>query len=267
MSTRLRILLWCTLLVAFALAASVIATRVVLFRNLASETDGDLTHEFVELGLGSPFAVAPTDRHGAPENEAQLLAAFARANPSPRQELVAISDGKVLATSPSAPRYPVASDPALVNRWAAVRIPAYGTIQTSSGTVRYLAAPFGPKPAGGRAGGLDVVVAISFVDHERSDVTATVRTASIVGLLALAAAIVIAWLISGRILAPVRELSAPLEPSPSPTSRTASTCTAMTSWPDSPVTSTPCSTGSSRLSGPNGSSSTTLATSSALHSP
>jgi two-component system OmpR family sensor kinase len=204
MSTRLRILLWCTLLVAFALAASVIATRVVLFRNLASETDADLTHEFVELGLGSPFAVAPTDRHGAPENETQLLTAFARANPSPRQELVAISDGKVLATSPSAPRYPVASESALVSRWAAVRAPAYGTVQTASGTVRYLAAPFGPTPAG--AGGRDVVVAISFVDHERSDVTATVRTASIVGLLALTAAIAIAWLISGRILAPVREL-------------------------------------------------------------
>jgi len=206
MSTRLRILLWCTFLVAIALAASVLATRVVLFRNLASETDADLVHEFVELGLGSPFAAAPAAAHGTPENEAQLMTAFARANPSHLQELVAISDGKVLATSPSPPLHPVASRPVLVRTWAAVRTPTFGTVQTPSGTVRYLAAPFGPTPAGARAGGRDVVVALSFVDRERSDVTATVRTASIVGLAALAAAIAIAWLIAGRILAPVREL-------------------------------------------------------------
>jgi two-component system OmpR family sensor kinase len=206
MSTRLRILLWCTFLVAIALAASVVATRVVLFQNLASETDADLAHEFVELGLGSPLAAAPAAMHGMPENEAQLLAAFGRANPSHMQELVAISDGKVLATSPSPPRHKVASDPALLHTWAAVRAPTYGTVQTLSGTVRYLAAPFGPAPGGTRAGGRDVVVAISFVDRERGDVTATVRTASIVGLLALAAAIAIAWLIAGRILAPVRQL-------------------------------------------------------------
>jgi two-component system, OmpR family, sensor kinase len=206
MSTRFRILLWCTLLVAIALAASVIATRVVLFRNLASETDADLAHEFVELGIGSPFAVARATPHGAPGNEAQLRAAFARASPSHLQELVAITDGRVIATSPSPPRHKVASDPALVRRWAAVRAPTYGTVLTSSGTVRYLAAPFDPTPAGTTSGGRSVVVAISFVDRERGDVTATVRTASIVGLLALAAAIAIAWLISGRILAPVREL-------------------------------------------------------------
>jgi len=206
MSTRLHILLWCTLLVALALAASVVATRVVLFRNLAIQTDADLTSEFVELGLRSPFAPQVDVPRGAPENEAQLLSAFSRANPSHLHELVAIADGAVVATSPNPPRHKVTSDPVLVRRWATVRAATFGTVQTSSGAVRYLAAPFGPAPAGTGADGRDVVVAMTFVDRERSDVTATVRTASIVGLLALAAAIAVAWLISGRILAPVREL-------------------------------------------------------------
>jgi len=206
MSTRLHILLWCTLLVAIALAASVIATRVVLFRSLASQTDADLTNEFVELGIGSPFASTPVATHEATQSEAQLLTAFAQANPSPHHELVAVSDGKVVATSPNPPRHKVASDPRLVRRWAGVLTATFGTVQTSSGTVRYLAVPFGPTPAGTGAGSRDVVVAITFVDHERGDVNATVRTASVVGLLALAAAIAIAWLIAGRILAPVREL-------------------------------------------------------------
>src|SRR5271166_1830928 len=51
-STRFKILLWCTLLVAVALTASVVATRIVLLHNLSQETDSELTHELNEIGLG-----------------------------------------------------------------------------------------------------------------------------------------------------------------------------------------------------------------------
>jgi len=206
MSTRVRILLWCTLLVAIALTASVVATRIVLFQNLARETDADLVHEFVEIGLGSPVAGSPVTGAAATVTDAQVLAALAGANPSHLQEIVAISDGKVVATSPHPPLHPVASDPALVRRWAAVRTPTFGTLQTSSGRIRYLAVPVGQDAGPGSAASGNVVVAVSFTDREQADVSSTVRVASTVGLLALLAAIFVAWLIAGRILAPVREL-------------------------------------------------------------
>jgi len=206
MSTRLRILLWCTLLVAIALAASVAATRIVLFQNLARETDSDLVHEFVEIGLGTPVAGIPVTGDGATATDAQVLAALARTNPSHRQELIAISDGKVVSTSPRRPPHPVASDPALVRRWAGVGTPTFGTVRTASGGIRFLAVPVGHDANSGATGAGNVVVAVSFINREQADVSSTVRIAATVGLLALLAAIFVAWLIAGRIMAPVREL-------------------------------------------------------------
>ena len=52
----------------------------------------------------------------------------------------------------------------------------------------------------------DVFVAASFVDGERAAVNTTVWDAAAVGAGALLVAIGVAWLIAGRVLAPVREL-------------------------------------------------------------
>ena len=204
MSTRLRILLWCSFLVALALAASVAATRAVLFQNLARETDSDLAHEFVEVGFPSPAhrSVSPTISSNV--SDAQLLDALRRGKPSRAQELVAVSDGRVVGTSPRHPRHPVAFDPHLVRRWASVTMPTFGTVHTSGGTVRFLAAPM--RESGVASRPTDVFVALTFVDREQADVNATVGTASTVGLGALVVAIFVAWLIAGRILAPVRDL-------------------------------------------------------------
>jgi signal transduction histidine kinase len=138
-------------------------------------------------------------------SDAQLRAALYRANPTHSQELLAISDGIVLGTSPNRPPRPIASDAQMVRIWSGVHTTTFGTVQTSSGSARYLAVPIGRDPVTGRAGG-DVFVAVSFVGRERADVNKTVGIASTVGLLALLAAIFVAWLIAGRILAPVRDL-------------------------------------------------------------
>jgi two-component system, OmpR family, sensor kinase len=203
-STRFRILLWCTLLVALALIASVVATRIVLFRHLSQETDSELSHELDEVGLGQRNHVDAQTNRPFIETEQQLRTALSRATPSRTQELLAISNGRVLARSPNRPIHALEADPRLVRLWAAVKRPTFATIQTSSGTVRYLAVPITVMSS--KHPGSDVFVAASFVDRERADVNTTVRIASTVGLVALLVAILIAWLIAGRILAPVREL-------------------------------------------------------------
>ncbi len=203
LSTRFRILLWCTLLVALALTASVIATRVVLLRHLSQETDSQLTHELDEIGLGhAPNRSASLSP--SVDLDQQLQAVLGRATAIQSQELLAISDGKVLARSPARPLFTLESDAALVHRWAGVHGPTFGTVQTSAGAVRFLAAPISVIP-GSRAGS-DIFVAASFLDRGRAEVNTTVGIASTVGLLALVAAILVAWVIAGRILAPVRDL-------------------------------------------------------------
>ncbi len=204
LSARFRILAWCTLLVAGALTASVVATRVVLMRRLSREIDGELTHELAEVAALQRTRVDPRTKRAFADADQLLLAALARAAPSRSEELVAISDGRVIGRSPTVPIMPLESDRRLVERWAAVRRRTFSTIQTSAGAVRFVAAPVtlgsGVRPS------RDVFVAASFVADERAGVDATVRVAAGVGAAALLLAVGVAWLIAGRVLAPVREL-------------------------------------------------------------
>ena len=203
LSTRFRILLWCTLLVALALMASVVATRIVLLQHLSQETDSELSHELDEIGLGHVLA-GPRSPVSEVNLDQKVQAALGRATPTRSQELLAISDGKVLATSPNKPILRLESSAGLVRRWSEVRVPTFGTVQTSAGAVRFLAAPINVIP--GSVAGSDIFVAASFVDRERADVNTTVGITAAVGLVALFLAILVAWVIAGRILAPVRDL-------------------------------------------------------------
>ena len=103
LSARVRILLWCSVLVAAALFASVVATRLVLLHHLATETDSELTHELDEVRAVQQGGIDP--RTGKPRVDVdQLLrTALARAAPTRSEELLAISDGKVIARSPDRP--------------------------------------------------------------------------------------------------------------------------------------------------------------------
>ncbi len=202
-STRFRILLWFTLLVAFSLAASVVSTRIVLLRHLSQETDSELTHELQEIGLNRPSPTSVSQRPSV-GIDASVRAALSRATPAQSQQLLAISDGKVLTRIPARSTPALASDQRLIRQWAAVRRATFGTVQTSAGTVRYLAAPI--PVTRGMPVGSDIFVAATFIDQERASVNTTIGIAATVGLVALIAAIVGAWLIAGRILSPLREL-------------------------------------------------------------
>ena len=203
-SARFRILAWCTLLVAGALTASVLATRVVLMRRLSREIDSELTHELDEVAALQRTRVDPQTKRPFVDADQLLLAALAQAAPSRSQELVAVSDGRVIGRSPKTPILALESDRRLVGRWAAVTRRAFSTVHTSAGTVRMVAVPVTLQSASGPP--RDVFVAASFVDSERAAVDTTVRVAAAVGAGALLVAVGLAWLIAGRVLAPVREL-------------------------------------------------------------
>ncbi len=194
------------MLVAGALTASVLATRVVLMRRLSQEIDSELSHEVDEVVALQRTPVDPQTKRPFVDADALLLAALAQAAPSRSQELVAVSDGRVIGRSPTAPILALESDPQLVERWAGVTRLTFATTHTPAGTVRFVAAPVTLESAGGSR--RDVFVAVSFVGGERGAVDTTVRIAAAVGAGALLLAVGLAWLIAGRVLAPVRELDA-----------------------------------------------------------
>jgi signal transduction histidine kinase len=197
-------LAWCTLLVAGALAASVLATRVVLLRRLSREIDTELTHELDEVAALQRTRVDPRTNRPFTDADQLLLAVLAQAAPSASQELVAISDGRVIGHSPNVPMVALEENPQLVGRWATVTRRTFSTIHASAGPVRLVVLPVTLASTGGRPS--DAFVAASFVASERAAVDSNVRVAAAVGAAALVVAVGLAWLIAGRVLAPVRQL-------------------------------------------------------------
>ena len=203
-SARVRILLWCALLLASTLASSVLVTRAILYRHLASDVDTELAHEVQEVAQLRKGGVDPVTKQPFVQTEALLRSAIATATPMPTQEFLAISDGRVISRAPDHPLMALESIPGLVTRWSTVSAQSFGTIQTSQGIVRYVATPVTLNDSDRTRG--DVYVAAKFFGVERADVASTVGTASAVGLVVLSIAILLAWIIAGRMLAPVRDL-------------------------------------------------------------
>jgi signal transduction histidine kinase len=173
-------------------------------RRLSHEIDSELTHEIDEVSALQRTRVDPQTKRPFADADQLLLAALNQAAPSHTQELVAVSDGRVIGRSPKAPILALESNPTLVARWAAVRHRTFSTMHTSAGTVRLVAEPVTLHSISGP--GRDVFVAASFVNGERAAVNTTVWDAAAVGAGALVLAIGLAWLIAGRVLAPVRQL-------------------------------------------------------------
>jgi two-component system OmpR family sensor kinase len=203
-SARIRILLWCALLLAATLASSVVVTRVILFRHLSSEIDTELVHEVDEVDQLRVGGVDPVTKLPFVQADALLRSAITAASPLRSEELLAISRGKVISRTPAHPLLELERNPRFVASWSAVSTRTFGTVQTTQGTVRYLAVPVALGTLGRTPG--DVFVAAKFVDGDQGDVTSTINTASVVGLAVLLIAIFLAWLIAGRMLGPVRDL-------------------------------------------------------------
>ena len=92
-------------------------------RRLSREIDTELTHEVDEVAALQRTRVDPQTKRPFVDADQLLLAVLAQAAPSASQELVAVSDGRVIGRSPKAPILALESDRQLVKRWAAVSTP------------------------------------------------------------------------------------------------------------------------------------------------
>jgi signal transduction histidine kinase len=206
-SARLRILGWQLLLVAVALAGSVLASRQVLLARVDERVDRGLAKEVAELRRFTDTSVDPRTSQPFADVRALLEANLERAVPDRNQTMLALVDGVPVLRSADAPAYRadapayrLDTDRAAVAAFAAADRPRYGTLRTPVGEVRYAAVPVRVRgrPAQG------VFASAVFVDRERAEVDDVTRVLAVVGFGALAIAGAGGWLIAGRVLAPVR---------------------------------------------------------------
>lgn len=200
LSARVRILAWVVLLLAFAGAAALLLQRRVLLDQLDAGIERDLRQEVDEVrrlaegrdpATGEPFA----------GDAAAILDTFLRRNiPDEGEVLLAFVPGRP-PTATSAP-YQLWEDAELVERWSALTDTERGEVATPEGPVRYLAEPLAD---GGDVQGVFVVAFL--LDDLRAEIDDHLRVGALVYGGVMLVAVALAWLVAGRVLAPIRSVT------------------------------------------------------------
>jgi two-component system OmpR family sensor kinase len=195
-SARSQILGWSVLLLGAALAASTLATHVLLVSAMNSRVSADLSHEMSEFQA--------LKRTGSRQRESALALLTTRTSQAalePDIVLAGLLNGKLVTTSAGAAARSLAQNPALVARWAAIQRPASGTAELTAGQARYAAIPV--RVPGDRGRG--VFVAAELTGGQQAEIGRTTQLQLEAGAVALLIGSALAWLVAGRVLRPVRE--------------------------------------------------------------
>ena len=199
---RVRILVWYVVLLAASSLVSALVTYQVLSTRLIDEIEAGLVQEAQELDR---LSAGNNPATGLPfgEDVAAIFDTFLRRNILGEGEaLFTLVDGRPYKTS-TKPSHDLLTDQTLTARWAALAAPERSSVTTPKGEARYLAVPvqFGERKVG-------VFVVANFPANERQEIVQSVRVVGAVSAAVLLLASVLAWLAAGRVLAPVRLLTA-----------------------------------------------------------
>jgi signal transduction histidine kinase len=201
-SIRVRIVVGYVVLVAAALAISILVTRQVLIARLDREIDRALAQEVEEL---RNLATGNDPETGEPFGaDAQaILDTFLRRNvPAANEAFYAFVDGQRFLSSFDAPQE-VWDDERLIGRWATVTEPVQSSARSDIGEIIFLAAPL--ITSGETTG---VLVVTHFPDPDRDEILVVIRVLTIAAAVVVTASALLAWSLAGRVLRPVRELTA-----------------------------------------------------------
>jgi signal transduction histidine kinase len=195
---RLRILGGMVALLALANVATVVLERTILLDRLDREVEEALEQEVAELHA---LAGGHNPTTGLPfgTDVVAIFDTFLRRNvPSEGEVLLTLVDARPYKVSAGAP-YPLDREQDLVERWWALQQSERGEVRTGAGPARYLAVPVQED---GRT--LGVFVVAMFLQQKRQQVEGVVRVTAGVSFAVLVLAAALAWVVAGRVLAPVR---------------------------------------------------------------
>ncbi len=199
---RARVVIGYVALLAASLAISAMVTRQMLHARLDREIGRSLTQEIEELRLLAQGTNPDTGDPFGDDAEAILETFLSRSVPADNEAFYTLLDGEPFLRSFDAPAE-LFEDDELVAEWAASSDPREETQTTTAGEVRWLAVPLST--------GTDVLgtfVVAHFPSTERETISQSLRIVLIAGGVVLVASAALAWSLAGRVLRPVRELTA-----------------------------------------------------------
>jgi signal transduction histidine kinase len=201
-SLRTRVIAWFIGVLALATLASVLVTREVLLIRLDDRVNLELVQESEELRSLARGNDPETGKAFGSSAKRIFDVYLERNVPSRNEALITFIDGKPYLRSRQVVPYRLDTDPALVARWAALRRPDGGSVETPAGRVDYQAVPLG---RGERTEG--VFVAAIFYDRWKEEADDAVWAMSAVGLAFLLLGSLLAWRLAGRVVGPVAALT------------------------------------------------------------
>jgi signal transduction histidine kinase len=201
-SARTRILAAFVILLAFSTLVSVLAIQELLSVRVSDRIDASLRQEIEEFRR---LARGRDPRTGRPfgEDLVGIFRLYRQRNVPGEGEVVIMFEGGRLFDTWSGARGGRSSLGAEVPRWARLTRPEQGELVTATDTIRYLAVPV--MGSGDEVRGVFVVA--STLSAEADEVTEAVRLAALVLVSVLIIASGLAWVVAGRVLAPLRLLT------------------------------------------------------------
>ncbi len=198
---RTRILAWYIVLMAFSTLVSILAIRQVLLVQLEERVERSFiqdVEEFRRLTKGrNPNTAQPFG-----DDIAAIFKLFLSRNiPDNDAAFITLLNGKFYQSSPEDLVAPLQPDSTLIKHWVKLTQPERGKKATPAGTIIYLVEPV----IIGKNHGVFVVAHSNHGDHKQVDEAVIVIIEVTMAVLGVAS--VLAWVVAGRVLAPLRLLT------------------------------------------------------------
>jgi signal transduction histidine kinase len=199
-SARVRILSWVLVpLVAFISVLLFVVSSLLLSQN-RNEIDEHLTREAQELRLLAVEGVNPATGAGFESARALLGLYISRTIPNEHESMFVLVDGSVVAKAADNQGLYPERDEALVALAAEVTQVTFGSATTDLGHARFVSVPVNSHVDSGH------LVAVIYSDLYSQPLQLLLMQLAFYSLLSLGAVAVLAWFVSGQVLAPIRSL-------------------------------------------------------------
>ena len=201
---RTRILAAFVILMVCSTAVSVVAIYELLLVRTSERVTASLRQEVDEFRQLARGTDPSTGRPFGDDLEGIFRLYRQRNVPGEGETVVMFSRGRVFDTLSAARGGRPSLDDDVTARWAGLERAEGGELETPTATLRYLAVPVNRRDGGGVRG---VFVVAASLSAERDEVVDAVRLAAIVLVSVLLIASALAWVLAGRVLAPLRVLT------------------------------------------------------------
>lgn len=198
-SIRTRIVVGYVVLIAVALAITLIVARGALVSRFDNDVDTRLADEVAQLEVIISEGNPDTGLAFRDANELFDIH-LRRVLPADDGAFYALVDGAPAILSFDAPAN-LLVDEAIVASWAEIEASTFLTIDTEAGPARLLIVPVQLETNSG------IFVAAEFTQNGRDDLNNVFEILALVGALVLLSSALIAWTIAARVVRPVRRLT------------------------------------------------------------